>query len=209
MWATWSIGTKAAVSHRKIHPSDPDRNLADFPEPAVPGQGPVPPGTVLLRPGAGRPRPGGGGRRPVGKTFWLRGRAGRKPAAGLPGPFRLLSPPGKAGGRLRRPGKGPSPWSAPGGALLRFGGLFLPPERTIPPRAFWYEAALTRPRQDQSGGLCLPGLLRVSALHPAVRVLLPHGKPCPLERVQPGGRGAYKPDDPAYLYNERFFRGQQ
>ena len=67
---------KAAISHRKPGPGDPDRNLGIYQGLLAQGENPLSPGAVLLRPGAGFPRPGGGGRCPVGGVPGLWGGLG-------------------------------------------------------------------------------------------------------------------------------------
>lgn len=153
---------KAAVSHRKIHPSDPDRNLRIF--------------QSLLSQGRDlSPR----------EQFYY----ARELAA-----FAALA----RGLRL-----GP-----PQAELCCDLGAFFFRQRDYPAAAFWYEAALTRPRQDQSGGFVSPDCY---GYLPCIQlcVCYYHMGNLALSREFNRRAGAYKPDDPAYLYNERFFRGQQ
>ena len=75
-----------------------------------------------------------------------------------------------------------------------------------PAAAFWYETALTRPREDRSGAFVSPDCY---GYLPCIQLCVCYyrmGDPARAREYNQRA-GAFKPDDPAYLYNERFFRG--
>lgn len=72
--------------------------------------------------------------------------------------------------------------------------------------AFWYELALTRTREDASGAFVSPDCY---GYLPCIQLCVCYyrmGDPARAREYNQRA-GAFKPDDPAYLYNERFFRG--
>ena len=86
-----------------------------------------------------------------------------------------------------------------------FGAFFL--ERgDYPAAAFWYEAALTRPREDRSGAFVSPDCY---GYLPCIQLCVCYYRMGDVERSREYNRraGQYKPQDPAFLYNQRFFQG--
>ena len=146
---------KAAVSHRKIHPSDPDRNLRIF--------------QSLLSQGRDLS--------PREQFYYARELAahGREEEAAALWEDFLASGEGWAENQRQacrdlsacylRQGKQAAAFAAlarglrlgpPQAELCCDLGAFFFRQRDYPAAAFWYEAALTRPRQDQSGGFVSP-----------------------------------------------------
>ena len=73
--------------------------------------------------------------------------------------------------------------------------------------SFWYETALSRPREDRSGAFVSPDCY---GYLPCIQLCICHYRMGNLALAREYNRkaGSFKPDDPAYLYNERFFRGE-
>ncbi len=74
-----------------------------------------------------------------------------------------------------------------------------------PTAAFWYETALTRPREDRSGAFVSPDCYGYIPLLQLCVCQYRMGNR-QLAREYNRMAGMLKPDSPAYLYNERFFR---
>ena len=68
-----------------------------------------------------------------------------------------------------------------------------------------YETALQRPREDQSGAFVRPDCY---GYFPCMQLCVCYYRMGNLALSQEFNRkaGAFKPDDPAFLYNERFFQ---
>ena len=133
-WATWVYWDKAAISHRKPGPGDPDRNLGIYQGLLAQGGKPSLPGSGSTTPGSWLPTAGGGSRCPVGGVPGLRGGLVENHGEACRDLSACYPAPGQGGGGLPRPGKSPAPGAAPGGALLRFRRLFPGAGGTIPPR---------------------------------------------------------------------------
>lgn len=195
-----------AVSHRKEKPGDPGRNLRIF-------EGLLARGEVLS---------------PRERFYYARELAAhgrdREAAAGLEG---FLGEEGAwaenklqacrdLAGCYRRLGEGEKAFAALAKAL-EYGppraelccdlGQFFLDRGEYPAAVFWYEAALSRPREDRAGGFVLPDCY---GYIPCMQLCLCHYRMGHLELARQYNRraGAFKPDDPAFLYNERFFRGE-
>lgn len=197
---------KAAVSHRKTRPSDPDRNLRIF-------EGLLSQGKELA---------------PREQFYYARELAshGREEeAAGLWEEF-LASGNGWVENQLEacrdlaqsylRQGKEKEAFHALTRALAYgppraelccdLGGWFFQ-RGEYPAAAFWYETALSRPREDQSGAFVSPDCY---GYLPCIQLCVCHYRMgnLALSREYNQKAGTFKPDDPAYLYNERFFQGE-
>ena len=205
---------KAAVSHRKIHPSDPDRNLRIFQSLLSQGRDLSPREQFYYArelAAHGREEEAAA----LWEDFFGFGEQGwaenkREACRDLSACYLRHGTGGKAA--FAALARGHCAFGPPRAELCcDLGACFLPAGETIPHSGVLVRSRPDpRPRQDQSGGFVSPGLLRVSALHAAVRVLLPHGQPGPLAESSTGRAGRLSsPTIPAFLYNERFFRGQQ
>ena len=86
-------------------------------------------------------------------------------------------------------------------------GQFFLDRGEYPAAVFWYEAALSRPREDRAGGFVLPDCY---GYIPCMQLCLCHYRMGHLELARQYNcrAGAFKPDDPAFLYNERFSGGR-
>lgn len=69
---------------------------------------------------------------------------------------------------------------------------------------FWYELALTRPRPDLEGGFCSPDCY---GYLPAMQLCVCYDRLGQREKAIEYNRlaGQYKPEDPAYLHNMKYF----
>ena len=85
------------------------------------------------------------------------------------------------------------------------GGWFLQREN-YPAAVFWYETALSRPREDDTGGFVSP---ECSGYLPCIQLCVCWYRLGDRERSQEYNRraGSFKPDGVEFLYNQRFFQG--
>lgn len=196
---------KAAISHRKPGPGDPDRNLGIY-------QGLLAQGKTLS---------------PRERFYYARELAahGREEEAAAQWEEYLASGEGWVENQREacrdlsacylRQGKGEEAFRALAKALrlgppraelcCDFGAFFL--ERgDYPAAVFWYEAALTRPREDRSGAFVSPDCY---GYLPCIQLCVCYYRMGDVERSREYNRraGQYKPQDPAFLYNQRFFQG--
>ena len=162
---------KAAISHRKPGPGDPDRNLAaaQWEEYLASGEGWVENQREACRDLS---------------ACYLRQGKGEEAFRALAKALRLGPPRAEL--------------------CCDFGAFFL--ERgDYPAAAFWYEAA--RPREDRSGAFVSPDCY---GYLPCIQLCVCYYRMGDVERSQEYNRraGQYKPQDPAFLYNQRFFQGK-
>ena len=196
----------AAISHRKTRPGDPDRNLRIF-------EGLLSQGKELS---------------PREQFYYARELAahGRdEEAAWL---FEEFLSTGRGwvenqlqacrdlSGCLLRMGKPEEAFTALA-AALRYGppraelccdlGQFFFHKGDYPTAAFWYETALSRPRLDQTGAFVSPDCY---GFLPCIQLCVCYYRMGnePLAREYNRRAGNCKPDNEAFLYNERFFRGE-
>ena len=102
-------------------------------------------------------------------------------------------------------------------AALRYGppraelccdlGQFFFHKGDYPTAAFWYETALSRPRPDQTGAFVSPDCY---GFLPCIQLCVCYYRMGEEELAREYNRraGNCKPDNEAFLYNERFFRGE-
>ena len=196
----------AAISHRKTRPGDPDRNLRIF-------EGLLSQGKELS---------------PREQFYYARELAahGRdEEAAWL---FEEFLSTGRGwvenqlqacrdlSGCLLRMGKPEEAFTALA-AALRYGppraelccdlGQFFFHKGDYPTAAFWYETALSRPRPDQTGAFVSPDCY---GFLPCIQLCVCYYRMGEEELAREYNRraGNCKPDNQAFLYNERFFRGE-
>ena len=197
---------KAAISHRKPGPGDPDRNLGIYQgllaqgKTLSPGSGSTTPGSWL--PTAGRRRP-----LPSGRSTWPLGRAGWKTSGRPAGTFPPATCARARGEEAFRALAKALRLGPPRAELCCDFGAFFLEHGDYPAAAFWYEAALTRPREDRSGAFVSPDCY---GYLPCIQLCVCYYRMGDVERSREYNRraGQYKPQDPAFLYNQRFFQGK-
>lgn len=204
-WGTVSYGD-ATVTHRKTHPGDPDRNLRIF-------QGLLAQGRILTpREEFYYARELYGHQRYEGAAAVLEDflKEGRGWVENNIDACRVLAGCYEALGRRREARR----------ALLESFAFDLPraetccalgqsflQEEDYGKAVYWYELALTRPRNDTSGAFVSPdcyGYLPCLQLCICWYRLGDRQKAVAYNEQA----GRYKPEDPAYLYNKRFFQGE-
>ena len=158
-----SITTKTAVTHQKLHPSDPDRNLRILERQLAQGRALSPREQFYYA----RELDAHGRQEEAAALWeaflaedqgWVENK--REACRDLSACYLRMGQEEKA---FCRPHPGTGFWAAPGGALLRTLGTWFFQREDYPTAAFWYETALQRPRGRPVRRLCPPGLLRIFA----------------------------------------------
>lgn len=86
-------------------------------------------------------------------------------------------------------------------------GQFFLDREEYPAALFWYETALSRPREDRAGAFVVPDCY---GYIPCMQLCVCHYRLGNRELARRYNQmaGTFKPDDPAFLSNERFFQGE-
>ena len=86
-------------------------------------------------------------------------------------------------------------------------GQFFLDREEYPAALFWYETALSRPREDRAGAFVAPDCY---GYIPCMQLCVCHYRLGNRELARRYNQmaGTFKPDDPAFLSNERFFQGE-
>ena len=86
-------------------------------------------------------------------------------------------------------------------------GQFFLDREEYPAALFWYETALSRPREDRAGAFVVPDCY---GYIPCMQLCVCHYRLGNQELARRYNQmaGTFKPDDPAFLSNERFFQGE-
>ena len=197
------LHSQAAVSHKKLHPSDPDRNLRIFEKQLHDGI-PLTPREQFYYARELYYHARYGEAVEVLDTFIESGQGWIENV--LDACLHLcycydgLGEPDKAFDALTRALR----YSAPRAELACELGLRLMRAGNYSAAAFWYETALTRERPDTTGAFVSPDCY---GYLPAIQLCVCYYRIGDMQRAVQYNElaGKYRPDDPAYLQNKAFF----
>lgn len=195
---------KTAVTHQKLHPSDPHRNLRILEQQLAQGRALSPREQFYYArelDAHGRQEEAAA----LWEAFLAEGQGWvenkREACRDLSACYLRMGQKEKAFAALTRE----LAFGLPRAELCCELGNWFFREENYPAAAFWYETALQRPREDQSGAFVRPDCY---GYFPCMQLCVCYYRMGNLALSQEFNRraGAFKPDDPAFLYNERFFQ---
>ena len=195
---------KTAVTHQKLHPSDPDRNLRILERQLAQGRALSPREQFYYA----RELDAHGRQEEAAALWeaflaedqgWVENK--REACRDLSACYLRMGQEEKAFAALTRE----LAFGPPRAELCCDLGTWFFQREDYPTAAFWYETALQRPREDQSGAFVRPDCY---GYLPCMQLCVCYYRMGNLALSQEYNRraGAFKPDDPAFLYNERFFQ---